>query len=218
LKTPLAAVQTGIEALAGRDQRDPKFGAASNEVRSALRRLRRVIDNLLNMSRIESGVVQAQLEWCEVSELIDAARDLAGENLTAHKIMVQCDDHLPMVKIDQALLEQCLCNLLLNAAAWSPPSSTITLTAILSGSNLVLTVLDQGAGIPPQDLLRIFNPFYRTAQAKAGGTGLGLAIVDGFVRAHGGKVEAANREPRGSKFTITLPVQTLPVQLMEKLS
>jgi two-component system sensor histidine kinase KdpD len=77
--------------------------------------------------------------------------------------------------------------------------------------------MDQGEGIPAEDLPRIFNPFYRTTKAKPGGTGLGLAIVDGFVRAHGGKLAAANREPRGSKFTITIPVETLPVHLMEKL-
>jgi two-component system sensor histidine kinase KdpD len=87
----------------------------------------------------------------------------------------------------------------------------------LSARDLVLTVLDQGMGIPPEDLPHIFNPFFRTKQAKAGGTGLGLAIVDGFVRAQGGKVTAANREPYGSQFTITIPVETLPVHMMEKL-
>jgi len=217
LKTPLAAVQTGVEALAGTGEAEPKRAAAAQEVRSALRRLHRVIDNLLSMSRIESGVVQARLDWCDVGEMIEAARDLAGDNLTDRKITIQCDEYLPMVKVDQALLEQCLCNLLLNAAAWSPPSSTITIAAILSARDLVLTVMDQGEGIPVKDLRQIFNPFSRTTQAKPGGTGLGLAIVDGFVRAHGGKVEAANREPRGSKFTITIPVETLPLHLMEKL-
>jgi two-component system sensor histidine kinase KdpD len=217
LKTPLAAVQTGVEALAGTGEVDPKRAAAAHEVRSALRRLHRVIDNLLSMSRIESGVVQAQLDWCDIGEMIEAARDLAGDNLTDHKITIQRDEHLPMVKVDQALLEQCLCNLLLNATAWSPPSSTITIAAILSARDLVLTVLDQGEGIPAEELARIFNPFYRTTRAKPGGTGLGLAIVDGFVRAHGGKVEAANREVKGCKFTITIPVETLPIHLMEKL-
>jgi two-component system sensor histidine kinase KdpD len=217
LKTPLAAMQTGIEAMAGAGEADPKRAAAAQEVRSALRRLHRVIDNLLSMSRIESGVVQARLDWCDVGEMIDAARDLTGDSLTDHKITIQCDEHLPMVKVDQALLEQCLCNLLLNAAAWSPLSSTITITALLSAGDLVLTVLDEGEGIPPRDLRQIFNPFFRATKAKPGGTGLGLAIVDGFVRAHGGKVEAANREPRGSKFTMIIPVKTLPIHLMEKL-
>ena len=218
LKTPLAAVQTGVEALAGAGETDPNRVAATGEVRSALRRLHRVIDNLLSMSRIESGVVQTRLDWCDVGEMIDAARDLAGANLADHKIIVQFDEHLPMVKVDQALLEQCVCNLLLNAATWSPPASTITITAILSARDLVLAVLDQGEGIPAEELPRIFNPFYRTTRAKPGGTGLGLAIVDGFVRAHGGKVEAANREVKGCKFTMIIPVETLPIHLMEKLS
>jgi len=217
LKTPLAAVQTGVEAMAGADDTDPKRLAATEEVRLALRRLNRVIDNLLSMSRIESGVVQAKLDWCDVSELIDAARELTADNLIDHTLAIQCDENLPMVRVDQALLEQCLCNLLLNAAAWSPPASTITIMARLSARDLVLTVFDQGTGIRPEDLPKIFNPFFRTKQAKTGGTGLGLAIVDGFVRAQGGKVTAANREPDGSQFTITIPVETLPVHMMERL-
>jgi two-component system sensor histidine kinase KdpD len=217
LKTPLAAVQTGVEALAVKTTGDSRGAATVLEVQSALRRLHRVINNLLSMSRIESGVVQPQLDWCEVNELIEAARDLAGENLSDHTIAIKCDPELPMVRVDQALLEQCLCNLLLNSASWSGRSTTITIAASVQTDTLFLCVLDEGEGIAAQDLPRIFDPFHRAANAKPGGTGLGLAIVDGFVRALGGKVEARNRQLRGAQFTITVPAETFSVHSMERL-
>ena len=218
LKTPLAAVQTGIEALAGGVEQSSKRTATIVEMQSALRRLRRVIDNLLSMSRIESGVVRPQLDWCDVGELIDAARDLARESLYDHVEIVDVDQDLPMVKLDQALVEQCICNLLINAAAWSPRASTIAVGARLRGNELTIYVRDEGEGIAPKDLPHIFDPFYRASNAAPGGTGLGLAIVEGFVRAHGGAVQAANRYPKGAEFTITIPVETLPEHVMEILN
>jgi two-component system sensor histidine kinase KdpD len=123
-----------------------------------------------------------------------------------------------MVKIYQPLLEQCLCNLLLNSASWSRPGSKITLTANLEDNQLILTVKDEGDGIRESELGRIFDVFYRGAGARPGGTGLGLAIVEGFVRAHHGTVRAANREPRGAEFVITLPVETLSADLAKELA
>jgi two-component system sensor histidine kinase KdpD len=123
-----------------------------------------------------------------------------------------------MVKLDQALLEQCLCNLLINAASWSPRASTITMGARLHDNQLAIFVRDEGEGIPPKDLPHIFDPFYRAAKAAPGGTGLGLAIVEGFVRAHGGTVHAANRHPKGAEFTIVIPVEALPAHVMEILN
>jgi two-component system sensor histidine kinase KdpD len=123
-----------------------------------------------------------------------------------------------MVKADQALLEQSLCNLLLNAASNSQPGAKIIIRACIAGNRLALTVLDEGKGIPPPDLRRIFETFYRGHDAPPGGTGLGLAIVDGFVRAHGGSVTAANRETQGAEFMITIPVETLRRDMLENLA
>ena len=120
-----------------------------------------------------------------------------------------------MVKIDQPLLEQCLCNLLLNSAANSPAATEIKVRARVAEGKLILSVLDNGKGIRKEDLTRIFEAFYRGPDAAPGGTGLGLAIVDGFVRAHGGTVRAANREPLGAEFVFTIPVETLSAELME---
>jgi two-component system sensor histidine kinase KdpD len=167
------------------------------------------------MTRIESGVIQPKLDWCDVGELIQAAIDLAGENVADHQIVVEADPNLPMVKVDQALLEQCLCNLLLNAAPNSPSGTKITVRAKVQEKELILAVVDQGRGVRSEDLTRIFEMFYRGHQAPPGGTGLGLAIVDGFVRAHAGNVRAANRENGGAEFVITIPVETLKPETME---
>jgi two-component system sensor histidine kinase KdpD len=122
-----------------------------------------------------------------------------------------------MVKVDQALLEQCLSNLLLNSAANSQPGKKITVRAAINGANLLFSVQDEGRGIRETDLPRIFETFYRGADAGPGGTGLGLAIVDGFVRAHAGHVAAGNRAGGGAEFTITLPVETLKPHVLEGL-
>ena len=215
LKTPLAAVQAGIDALSRHLDSNQRGQTTLTEVQLAVRRLHRVINNLLNMTRIESGVIQPKLDWCDVEELAQAAIELAGEGLGEHQIIVDVDRNLPMVKVDQPLLEQCLCNLLLNSVANSPPGTKIIIRGQLRDEQLILSVLDEGNGIRKEDLTRIFDAFYRGADASPGGTGLGLAIVDGFVRAHGGNVRGANRQPRGAEFVITIPVETLAPEIME---
>jgi two-component system, OmpR family, sensor histidine kinase KdpD len=217
LKTPLSAVQAGIDAIARQTDGDEKKQRTLREVQVAVRRLHRVIKNLLDMTRIESGVIQPKLDWCDVEELIQAAIELAGESLNEHQIIVDVDTHLPMVKIDQPLLEQCLCNLMLNSAANSPPGTKITIGAQLSEGELSISIMDEGKGIRHDDLLRIFDAFYRGGDAAPGGTGLGLAIVAGFVRAHGGSVRALNRGKGGAEFVITIPVEILRPEIMESL-
>jgi two-component system sensor histidine kinase KdpD len=158
------------------------------------------------------------LDWCDTGELIQAAIDLAADAINGNPITIEADKHLPIVKVDQALLEQCLCNLLLNAASNSQPGARIVIGARVADSRLILSVDDEGKGISDLDLPRIFEIFRRGAEAPPGGTGLGLAIVDGFVRAHGGIITATNRQPRGAEFVITIPVETLRPDLLESFA
>lgn len=218
LKTPLSAIQAGTDAIARQSDGDEKCQRTVREIQVAVSRLHRVINNLLNMTRIESGIIQPKLDWSEVRELIEAAIELAGESVGDHLILVDVEPTLPMVKLDQALLEQCLCNLLLNSAASSPAGTKIRIRAQLREDRLIFSVLDEGKGIRQDDLTRIFDVFYRGADAAPGGTGLGLAIVDGFVRAHGGTVRAVNRQTGGAEFVITIPVEILRPEIMESLA
>lgn len=217
LKTPLSAVRAGIDALT-KQTGDDKKQATLREVQSAVRRLHRVINNLLDMTRIETGVVEPKLDWCDVGELIRAAIELTGDALHEHRIVIEADEALPMLKLDQPLLEQCLSNLLINAAGWSKPGTRITVRAVLDGDKLALSVLDEGKGLNESDLAHIFEKFYRASDARPGGTGLGLSIVEGLVRAHGGTVRAANREAGGAEFTLTIPVETVRAETMEGLA
>jgi two-component system sensor histidine kinase KdpD len=218
LKTPLAAVQAGTDALANQIGSDERKQATIREIQLAVQRLHRVINNLLDMTRIESGVIQPKLDWCDVGELIQAAIDLAGESVGENPMVIETDPSLPMVKVDQALLEQCLCNLLLNSASNSQPDAKITIRGQVTEDQLILSVLDEGRGIPKADLPHIFEIFYRGSEAPRGGTGLGLAIVDGFVRAHGGSVQAGNRDGRGAEFVMSIPAETLRSDMMESLT
>src|SRR5215831_15746245 len=218
LKTPLSAVHVGIDALVKEIGPTERSQTTLQEIRQALRRLHRVINNLLDMTRIESGVIHPKLDWCDIGELIQAAIDLAAEGVRGNPITIEINKNLPIVKVDQALLEQCLCNLLLNAASNSQPGAKIIVRTRVVHGQLILSVIDQGKGIPEADLSRIFEPFQRGVDAPGGGTGLGLAIVDGFVRAQGGSVAATNRLPRGAELTITIPVETLQADVLENLA
>jgi two-component system sensor histidine kinase KdpD len=218
LKTPLSAIQTGTDALAMELDGRERGQATLREIQQALRRLHRVINNLLDMTRIEAGVVRTNPDWCDVNDLIQAAIDLAAENLNGHLLAIETEEELPIVKVDQALLEQCLCNLLLNAVANSAVKTKILIRGGVTGDHLIVSVLDEGKGIPEADLPRIFETFHRGTKARPGGTGLGLAFVDGFVRAHGGTVTAANRQPQGAEFVITIPVETLRPEELEHIA
>lgn len=215
LKTPLSAVQVGIDALAREVNNGERNQLTLREIQQALRRLRRVINSLLDMTRIESDAVHPKFDWCDAGELVQAAIDLAADGISDRSVAIDIDRNLPIVKLDQALMEQSLCNLLLNAACHSQPGTKITLGARVVDGRLNLSVFDEGSGIPEPDLPRIFEPFRRGVEAPPGGTGLGLAIVDGFVRAHGGSVSAANRHPRGAEFVITIPVETMRADVLE---
>ena len=218
LKTPLSAVRAGVDALANERVEGERSATALSEIQHALRRLHRVIDNLLEMTRIESKVIHPRLDWCDSTEIVQAALDLAADAIHDNPVAIEADRDLPLVKVDQPLLEQCLCNLLLNAAAHSSPGAKIVVRAEVSESRLRLSVEDEGRGIADADLPHVFEVFHRGADAPPGGTGLGLAIVEGFVRAHGGSVLARNRHPRGAEFSIIVPVETLRPESLEAVT
>ena len=215
LKTPLAAVQTGLAALEQQSKNNHAQYETVGEIKVAVRRLNRVIGNLLEMTRIEAGVVQPKLDWCDIDEIVEGAVDLAGDGLANHRLFVDIPDALPMIKIDHSLIEQSLANLLANAATWSPADTVITVSADIVDGAVHLVVADRGPGIPVEELPHVFEKFYRGPNAPSGGTGLGLSIVDGFVRAHGGSVRVANSAGGGAEFTICVPAETFDEKNLE---
>jgi two-component system sensor histidine kinase KdpD len=185
------------------------------EIQEAARRLNRLVGNLLSMTRLESGHVKPNLDWCDVADLVQVTLKDIEKDLAQHKVTVGLPAGLPLVRMDYVLMQQVLTNLLLNAAVHTPPGTAVQVNAAVEGDMLALTVADNGPGLPPDALPLIFDKFYRAPAAPAGGTGLGLAIVKGFAEAQGGQVKAENRPSGGGVFTIRLPLGKPPTVVTE---
>jgi two-component system sensor histidine kinase KdpD len=177
------------------------------EIEEATERLNRLVGNVLEASRLESGNVRPRLNDCDVAELVHVAVAETEKQLAHHKLSVALPASLPLVRMDFVLMQQVLTNLLSNAGLHTPPGTTVEICAKTEKDTLVLTVADTGPGIPPESLTRVFDKFHRARNAPTGGTGLGLSLVKGFVEAHGGSVAAGNRPGGGAIFTVRLPLQ-----------
>jgi two-component system sensor histidine kinase KdpD len=211
LRTPLASILGTVSSLRSYPERYTK--ADREELFATLQdeaeRLSRFVANLLDMTRLESGAIELNLELIDVAEIIGSALQRAGNILAGHHVEVEIEPGLPMLRLDAVLFEQVLFNLLDNAAKYSPPGSRIDIRARPDGELIEIEVVDEGPGIPPGDFERIFDKFYRVRaqDRRRAGTGLGLAICRGFVEALGGWIVARNRRDRsGAVLTIRMPV------------
>ena len=211
LKTPLASILGAITSLRTYSK---AYDEAAKEqlmatVQEEAERLNRFIANLLDMTRLESGAVAPGLALVDLSEVLGSALKRAAPILAEHKVVMNLAPDLPMLRLDFVLFEQVLFNLLDNAAKYAPAGSTVELRGTRAADRVILQVLDEGEGIPPADLERVFDKFYRVhgTDRRRAGTGLGLAICRGFVEAMGGTIRAGNRPDRtGAVFTIEMPV------------
>lgn len=211
LKTPLAAIMGAAGTLKEFAPALPEMDRAEllSTVVSESERLNRFIANLLDMTRIESGAMEPNYALHYVGDVVGSALNRAQKITAEHTIETDIPADLPMLRLDPVLFEQALFNLLDNAAKYAVPGSIIRLQAWVDNGAIILQVMDEGPGIPPGDLERIFDTFYRVRkrdQVRAG-TGLGLSISRGFIEAMGGTIAAANRTDRpGAIFTIRMPV------------
>jgi two-component system sensor histidine kinase KdpD len=211
LRTPLASIFGSATSL--KNYRKELDDAAIDELIGTIQeesdRLNRFIANLLDMTRLESGAIVPRLEPVDVGDVVGSALERAKKFLSDHKVELDIVRPLPLLRLDPVLFEQVLFNLLDNASKYAPPRSTVRVQAEHEDNVVRLQVMDEGSGIPPADLDRIFDKFYRiqAADRQRAGTGLGLAICRGFIEAMGGRIAATNRLDRnGAIFTITLPV------------
>jgi two-component system, OmpR family, sensor histidine kinase KdpD len=212
LRTPLAVILGAASSL--KDLEAALDPAAHRELVATIeeegQRLNRFIANLLDMTRLESGALAPRLESTDIGDVAGSAAARATRVLAGHKLAVAIEPDLPLVKLDPVLFEQVLFNLLDNAGKYTPENSPVTLAARRDGRAVRIEIADEGPGIPPDDIERIFDKFYRVlaADRKRASTGLGLAIARGFVEAMGGTLTAGNRTDRsGAVFTITLPIE-----------
>lgn len=210
MRTPIAAIIAATDNLQGGGGRltDRDKYELVGEISKASFRLNQQVENLLNMSRLESGFIQPRKDWCDINELVYDTVKRIEENHISQQIHININPGLPLYKTDKGMLEQVLYNLLINATRYTPEKSVIDIVATHHGDVLELTVADNGPGFPPEEVKNVFDKFYRLKHSKAGGTGLGLSIVKGFTEALGGSVSLENKYPGGAKFVIELAAET----------
>jgi len=218
LKTPLAAIGAASQELSRQtaNVHDSQIlKELADEIRDGSHRLNRVVNNLLDMNRVESGVIRPKREWCDVRELLQSAVDTEQESLNGRDIRLDVPEEIPLALVDHALIEQAVAKLLANAGSHTAPNLPIELDAEYTNENLLISVSDRGPGIPPEATERLFEKFYRGDDRKTGGLGLGLSIARGLVEAHGGRLTVENRDGGGARFVIRLPVRVTNMNGME---
>lgn len=217
MRTPLTAIIGGASSLGDAKLASDRAYVAgvAESLQEAGERLNRVVENLLDMSRLSSGMLSLKQEWEDLNDLVGVVLKKLEKSLAHHRVKVTLADGVPLAKLDFRLMEHAIANLLVNAAMYSPTDSEIRLKiATLEGSYL-LTIEDEGPGIPAEAEPRIFDKFYRVPGTPAGGTGLGLSIVKSIVEIHKGTVRVERGE-RGARFVIELPRGTPPAAPEEK--
>jgi two-component system sensor histidine kinase KdpD len=208
LRTPLVSITGALTSL------DEQSESLSEENRKSLivtareeaDRLNRLVGNLLSMTRIESGAIKLHLEPGDVQDVVGTALEQLGKRIANHQVQANIPPEFPLVPMDFTLIVQVLVNVLENAVKYSPENSRIEITTDLLDGRAHLHIADRGVGIPPQDLARIFDKFYRVQRPESvSGTGLGLSISKGIVEIHHGSIYANAREGGGTIVTIELP-------------
>jgi K+-sensing histidine kinase KdpD len=214
LRTPLAAITGAATTL--RDESAAIDGGQRRELLATIceeaDRLERLVRNLLDMTRLESGALAVKRQWIPLEEIVGSALTRLESQLDGRPVRTDLPADLPLVSVDAVLLEQVFVNLLENAAKYTPPGSPVEITAraVASSGAIIIEVADRGPGIAPGNETRLFEKFFRGPQAGSSGAGLGLAICRGVISAHGGHIAATNRAGGGAIFRMNLPIVGRP--------
>ncbi len=215
LRSPLASI-TGILSSLKEQGTELSEQAKQELLTTAFEeaiRLNRFVTNLLNMTRLEAGVVKLREEACDVQDLISCALAQIDQQLSNRQVQIHLPPDMPLVVMDMVLMTQVLVNLLENAVKFSPPDSAINIIVQCDRSFLHIEVEDRGPGVPDHDLEGIFDKFYQVPVPEGrGGTGLGLSICKGIVAAHGGRIKAENRFGKGFVVQLTLPLKVMSTE------
>lgn len=211
LRTPISTIIGATDNLLLNSDNISAFNKheLTAEISKAAFRLNQQVENLLNMSRLNSGFIQPKNDWCDINEAVyDVVRRIE-ENKIEQTISIDINPDLPFFKLDKGMLEQVLYNLINNAVLYTEANCKIDITAVCHIDILQIIIEDNGHGFPESELEHVFDKFYRLNNSKAGGTGLGLSIVKGFTEAQDGTVSLENiARTGGARFTIEIPAQT----------
>ena len=208
LKTPITTILGAVSSFKDDKITNNKtvFYKLINETNIAAERLKRLVENLLDITRLESGTLRLKKEWHSIADLINSALYKIKVESTEHRINCRIEENTGLCNFDYPLLEQALINIIHNSIEYTSPNNITEIIAERKKDQIVITISDNGAGFPEGELKNIFKKFYRIPGTKAGGTGLGLSIAKGFIEAHGGTITAINRKNGGAEFIISLPI------------
>lgn len=208
LRTPISTVIGSVDTLLVNEKSLPSEIRVNLllEIEKATNRLNIQIDNLLNMSRIESGSIRLKTDWIDSEEFFHALIHKI-QDFQSHQWLVSVAPSMPLVKIDNFLVEQACLNILRNAIQYTPANTTITIQLNYDTENVQIDILDEGKGFPPESIPLIFNKFYRLPNSSTGGTGLGLSIAKGFIQSMGGTILLENSKSGGAHFMIKIPAE-----------
>ncbi len=208
LKTPITTIITAKSALeeSVTIKQAPFLSGLTEEISKASERLLRLVENFLDIARLESGNVRLKLEWNSMEDLLNSVVARLTPELRGHTLQINWKVEPELFMFDFALLQQAIINIVHNAIEYTPEGTSIEIVYDQISENAVLSIKDNGPGIPSGSLTKVFQKFYRDPSAKAGGTGLGLSISKGFIEAHKGKIRVTNNSDGGAKFQIMLPL------------
>jgi two-component system sensor histidine kinase KdpD len=205
LRTPLTAITTAAAGLGSATLSDEARRELTSVVATESARLSRLVQDLLDLSRLQAGSIEPRSDWCSLDEILRSA--VESVPASAGGFDMELDDDLPLLRSDAAQLERALANVLENAARFAG-DEPVTVRAHAAGRWITVRVSDRGPGIAKGELERIFEPFHRSREQRGGGSGLGLAIARGFVEANGGWLRADSLPGQGTTFVFRLPLPT----------
>jgi two-component system sensor histidine kinase KdpD len=215
LRTPLASITGAASSML---ETEGQLDAGTRRelletIYEEAERLSRLVQNLLQMTRLESGALRVSKEWHPLEEIVGAALGRLAKPLLARPVTTHLPQDLPFVPMDDVLIEQVLINLLDNAVKHTPNGSPIEISAWAGDGLMTVEVADRGPGLGPGEEQRVFDKFFRGRTGSSRGIGLGLAICRGIVEAHGGRIWAENRPEGGVAFRFTIPLSGPPPDL-----
>lgn len=217
LRTPLSSITGAASTLCAQPNLSPQTASLASSIHNEASRLNKLVRNLLDVTRMESGALSLNRQPYFVDELIGSALERWKESIAKYSVSLQVERDLPLLNIDGVLIEQVLINLLENAARYTPEERNIIVTASQTPYAVEISIADSGIGILAGSETSIFERYKRLSERKSEGMGLGLAICKGIVEAHGGNIWVRNRKEGGAIFTFTLPFQFNKITLPDEV-
>jgi len=214
LRSPLTAIRTAAAGLREEGTSAEDKIALIDAIEEEADRLTRLIGNLLDLSRIEAGAVHPRTDWCDLLDVISTAISHLRESHESHRIQIELDSELPLVRADASQLERAFANLIENALRFSPSEQPVRVSGGVGAGKVTVRVVDRGPGVPPSERAAIFEPFHSGRGDGRDGVGLGLAISKGFVEANGGELRLQADSADGTAFAVSFPLVEQPATVV----